>query len=52
MLETNTIIDADEADYLYVSLSQLPNAGNGLFTAIDIYKDEVIRPLHNTVFHF
>lgn len=42
MLETNTIIDADEADYLYVSLSQLPNAGNGLFTAIDIYKDEVI----------
>ncbi|MBW6482344.1 MAG: SET domain-containing protein-lysine N-methyltransferase [Vicingaceae bacterium] len=42
MLETNAIIDADEADYLYVSLSQLPNAGNGLFTAIDIYKDEVI----------
>ncbi|NCP45326.1 MAG: SET domain-containing protein-lysine N-methyltransferase [Flavobacteriales bacterium CG18_big_fil_WC_8_21_14_2_50_32_9] len=42
MLETNNTIDADEVDYLYVSLSQLPNAGNGLFTAIDIYKDEVI----------
>jgi len=42
MLETNNTIDADEVDYLYVSLSQLPNACNGLFTAIDIYKDEVI----------
>ena len=35
-------IDALEADYLYISLSQIPNAGSGLFTAIDIYKDEVI----------
>jgi hypothetical protein len=35
-------IEADEADYLYVSTSQLPNSGKGLFTAIDIYKDEVI----------
>lgn len=42
MLETNNIIDADEVDYLYVRLSQLPNAGNGLYTAIDIYKDEII----------
>jgi SET domain-containing protein len=25
-----------------VSTSQLPNSGKGLFTAIDIYKDEVI----------
>ncbi len=35
-------IDALEADYLYKKPSQLINAGNGLFTAIDIYKDETI----------
>ena len=35
-------IEADESDYLYVKESQLPNSGNGLFTAIDIYKDEII----------
>jgi len=38
---SNTI-EAPEADYLYVKVSQLPASGNGLFTAIDIYKDEVI----------
>lgn len=35
-------IDAEESDYLYVKVSQLPNSGNGLFTAIDIYKDEIV----------
>lgn len=35
-------IEAPETDYLYVSPSQIPHSGNGLFTAIDIYKDEVI----------
>jgi hypothetical protein len=35
-------IDTPESDYLYVSLSQLPASGNGLLTAINIYKDEVI----------
>lgn len=35
-------IDLDESEYLYVSKSKLTNAGNGLFTAIMIYKDEVI----------
>ena len=35
-------IEANESDYLFVSTSQLPNSGNGLYTAIDIYKDEVI----------
>lgn len=35
-------IDADESDYLYVNESQLVNSGNGLFTAIDIYKEEII----------
>jgi uncharacterized protein len=35
-------IDAPESDYLFVNISQLPDAGNGLYTAIDIYKDEII----------
>ena len=35
-------IDADEFDYLFIKTSQLLNSGNGLFTAIDIYKDEII----------
>jgi len=35
-------IDAPEEDYLYISQSQIINAGKGLFTAIKIYKDEVI----------
>jgi uncharacterized protein len=35
-------IEAPESDYLYKSLSQLPDSGNGLYTAIDIYKDETI----------
>lgn len=42
---SNTInykIDANESDYLYIRKSQIKNAGNGLFTAIPIFKDEVI----------
>lgn len=35
-------IEAKESDYLFVSTSQLPNSGNGLYTSIAIYKDEVI----------
>lgn len=35
-------IQAEEDDYLYIQTSQLPNSGNGLFTAIDIYKEEII----------
>ena len=35
-------IDAPESDYLYIETSQLPNAGNGLYTAIAIFKDERI----------
>lgn len=38
----NNIIDAPESDYLYTKTSQLPNAGKGLFTAITIYKNEII----------
>jgi SET domain-containing protein len=35
-------IDASETDYLYIEISQLPNAGKGLFSAIKIYKNEII----------
>ena len=35
-------INASEEDYLYTQTSQIPNSGKGLFTAIKIYKDEVI----------
>lgn len=35
-------IEAKEHDYLYVEQSQIPGSGNGLFTAIPIYQDEVI----------
>jgi uncharacterized protein len=35
-------IEAPEADYLYKKKSQIPDSGRGLFTAIDIYKDEII----------
>lgn len=39
--DKNTI-EAPESDYLYVQPSQILNSGNGLFTAIKIYKDEII----------
>lgn len=35
-------IDAQESDYLYVGKSQLPDSGDGLYTAIKIYKDEIV----------
>ncbi len=35
-------IDAKEVDYLYTENSQIPNAGKGLFTAIPIFKNEII----------
>ena len=38
----NNTIESAESDYLYKALSQVPNSGNGLFTAINIYKDETI----------
>lgn len=38
----NNTIDADESDYLYFEASQIPQAGNGLYTAIPIYKNEII----------
>ena len=35
-------IDAKEKEYLYIQNSQIVGSGKGLFTAITIYKDEVI----------
>jgi SET domain-containing protein len=35
-------IEALESDYLYIKSSQIKNAGQGLYTAIDIYKNEII----------
>ena len=50
MLETDqNKIQALEEDYLYVATSQLPNSGNGLFTAIAIYKDEIISEFKGEV---
>lgn len=35
-------IEAKETDYLYIKESQIPGSGNGLFTAIPVYRSEVI----------
>jgi SET domain-containing protein len=35
-------IDCAEEDYLYINESQIEGAGKGLFTAIKIFKDEII----------
>jgi SET domain-containing protein len=35
-------IEAKEADYLFIKESQIENAGKGLFTSINIYKNEII----------
>ena len=35
-------IEAPESEYLYLETSQLANAGKGLFTAIKIYKEDII----------
>ena len=35
-------IDTEEKDYLFIRPSQIPQSGKGLFTAIPIYKDEII----------
>jgi hypothetical protein len=35
-------IECQESDYLYVKSSQIENAGMGLYTAIDLFKDETV----------
>jgi SET domain-containing protein len=36
------VIEAPESDYLYIQPSQISGAGKGLYTAIDIFKGEII----------
>ena len=43
-------IEAKESDYLYIKESQIADSGNGLFTAIPIYKDEVIAIFKGKIF--
>jgi hypothetical protein len=45
---SNTI-EASEADYLYTGQSQIPDSGQGLYTAIDIYSDEIIALFYGEV---
>lgn len=42
-------ISAPEEDYLYTATSGVPNAGLGLFTAITIYKDEIIAEFRGEI---
>ncbi|MBL7765688.1 MAG: SET domain-containing protein-lysine N-methyltransferase [Chitinophagaceae bacterium] len=35
-------VGAPESDYLYIAPSHIPGAGNGLHTAVDIYKGEIV----------
>ena len=39
---TSNSIEALESEYLYTGLSQIAGSGDGLFTALDIFKDETI----------
>jgi hypothetical protein len=45
-------IDAIENDYLYLNVSQIPNSGQGLFTAIDIYKEEIIAYFNGEILSY
>ncbi|MES2617141.1 MAG: SET domain-containing protein-lysine N-methyltransferase [Bacteroidota bacterium] len=42
MTEVPEKIDAPESDYLYTETSTIADAGQGLFTAISIYKNEIV----------
>lgn len=43
-------IDARESDYLYIAGSQIPGAGDGLYTAIAIWKNEIISLFKGRIF--
>ena len=40
--EDDNKINTKESNYLFIATSQLPNSGNGLFSSINIHKDEII----------
>lgn len=52
MKSSNNNIDALESDYLFVGTSQITNAGNGLYTAVEIYKDERISIFSGKILNF
>lgn len=45
----DNIIESSEEDYLYTKNSQIQNSGKGLFTAIPIYKEEIIAVFKGNV---
>ncbi len=45
----NNSIDCPESEYLYKRQSQIEGAGDGLFTAIDLYQDETITVFRGEV---
>ncbi|MFI5172767.1 MAG: SET domain-containing protein-lysine N-methyltransferase [Chitinophagales bacterium] len=45
-------IDAIESSYLYISDSRIKGAGKGLFTAIPIFKDEIISIFKGDIISF
>ena len=42
-------VGLQEEEFLFTQKSQLPNAGMGLYTAIDIYRDEIVAIFHGEV---
>jgi SET domain-containing protein len=48
-MNDQNIINAEELDYLYTKKSQIMNSGSGLYTAITIYKDEIIATYGGTI---
>ena len=51
-MENDNQIDAQENDYLFLKNSQISNSGKGLFTAIDIYKDEIIAYFKGEIYSY
>jgi hypothetical protein len=42
-------LETNEEDYLYIKPSQIPNAGLGLYTAIKLFKGDIIAQFHGEV---
>ncbi|MFT7352353.1 MAG: SET domain-containing protein [Flavobacterium sp.] len=51
-MENDNQIEAQENDYLYLKESQVPNSGRGLFTAIEIYKEEIIAYFNGEILSY
>ena len=42
-------LETNEEDYLYIKPSQIPNAGLGLYTAIKLFKGDIIAEFYGEV---